>query len=494
MFKETVQNLTQKTFGITELMEKKQSEESVAVADSAEKSPVASVIPAKVPDAMAAMETPVTDVPEKETPTQTEKETVSKDPKYESQELKKLLSTFIQTDIALTKALLVESKKTNDFLKKEPKESTPAQREISAPVMPSKAEEVPIPASTVPEMPQKFDIPENKGLPGKTPVPTKSNREVVPVEAQPRQGLLDKVYSKSYNTVAKLLGTSPVNEEVRPAGNDTEPEAASTQIDEEILVEAKKTNELLKAAENDRKMADAAADEASAENTPVPTPVVEKDIQKPNPQVEKNSGKPSLVSKLMDTVGSKVKIPGMGMLGHAAKLAGGAAAVAGAGYAGYKAGEWLNENTNIQSNIASGIDTAKGWFGNSDEDKQKEADQKSAQDLYEKRVKEGKLTVKSAEFFEKQGVKVDKSKITGLPPEAAKSNITSEVEKSVNTKDTIAAEKSKASSAPVVLNTTNNNVSGGGSSAPTIISGMNIRNSESTFDRVQMQNYWSRTA
>lgn len=478
MFKETVQNLTQKTFGT---IEKKQSEESVAVSRPTEETPVASVLPAKVPDAMAAMETPVADVPEKEKPTSSETKSVSKDPKYESQELKKLLSTFIQTDIALTKALLVESKKTNDFLKKEPKESTPDQREISAPVMPTKVEEVPIPASIVPEAPQK------------TPIPTKQNKEVIPAEVQPRQGLLDKVYTKSYNTVAKLLGQDQIDKDGSGSTtkNDIEPENNSTKIDEEILIEAKKTNELLQEAENDRKMADAAADENSSENTPVKATV--KDIQKPNDKVEKNSDKPSLVSKLMDTVG-KVKLPGAGLLGTAAKFTGGAAAVGAAGYAGYKAGEWLNENTNIQANIAGGIDSVKGWFGNSDEDKQKEADAKSTQDLYEKKVKDGTLTAKSAKFFEDKGIKVDKSKITAAPPEAAKSNITAEVEKSVNAKDTIAAEKSTASSAPVVLNTTNNNVSGGGSSAPTIISGMNIRNSESTFDRVQMQNYWSRTA
>lgn len=489
MFKETVQNLTQRTFGSIEPIEKKQSEESVV------NSPVASVLPMKVPDAMAAMETPVTDVPEKENPT-TETKTVSKDPKYESQELKKLLSTFIQTDIALTKALLAESKKTNEFLKKkEPTESVQVQEsKVSPQVIPVKSEEVPIPEPIAPEVPQPLGIPENKDVPGKTPIPTKANKEVVPTEAQPRQGLLDKVYSKSYNTVAKLLGTDTISGDTETIEGVEAVENSSTEIDEEILVEAKKTNELLQDAENDRKKAEAAADESASENVPVPAKTDIKDIQKPNEKVEKNSGKPSLVSKLMDTVGSKVKLPGAGLLGSAAKFAGGAAAVGAAGYAGYKAGEWINENTNIQANIASGIDNVKGWFGNSDEDKAKAADAKAAQDLYEKKVKDGTLTAKSAKFFEDKGIKVDKSKIVAALPEASKSNITAEVEKSVDTKDAIAAEKSTASSAPVVLNTTNNNVSSGGSSAPTIISGMNIRNSESTFDRVQMQNYWSRTA
>jgi hypothetical protein len=361
-----------------------------------------------------------------------------------------------------------------------------------------------------------FEKPDQKPDP-KTP-------NVVAAE-EPSRGILGKIYDKSYNAVSRLFGAPELKKDTEkpevgvqkpdtPEGRllaaveaqkpDPEgklPESSdatdTAKIDEEILVEAKKTNEFLQKAEDERKLADAAADEKATETPQVVPAKAEKpidELQKKNNQVEKASeDKPSMASKLMDSVGSKVKMPGMSMLGSAAKVAGGAAAVGAAGFAGYKAGEWLNENTNIQANIASGIDTAKGWFGNSDEDKAKEADAKSAQDLYEKKVKDGTLTAKSAKFFEDKGIQVDKSKIT-TPPEAVKSPVIAETAKSVDAKDAIAAEKSTASQAPVILNTTNNNVSGGGSSAPTIISGMNIRNSESTFDRVQMQNYWSRTA
>ena len=276
-------------------------------------------------------------------------------------------------------------------------------------------------------------------------------------------------------------------------------EEAQSNTEQQLLNEAKESNVFLKQIVDNYEMAAANADEAATEavgvvpakgNSPAKT------LQEQNDNVKKNSDEPSLVDKLLNRNGSRpktTKVPGASLLSRALPLAAGAAAVGAAGFAGYKAGEWLNENTNIQSGIADGIDTVKGWFGNSDEDKIKESEQKAAQNLYEKNVKEGKLTSKSADFLEKQGVKVDRSKIVALP-EAAKSSVISDVSKEVETKDKLQAEKSNTPVAPVLLNNTTNNISGGGSSAPTIISGMNIRNTESTFDRVQMQNYWSRTA
>jgi hypothetical protein len=95
-----------------------------------------------------------------------------------------------------------------------------------------------------------------------------------------------------------------------------------------------------------------------------------------------------------------------------ARFAGPAAAIAGAGLAGWKAGEWLNENTNIQENIASGVDTVKGFFGASDEDKMKQADTESAQKSYDKRVASGeKMNQSLANYYESNGVAVDKSLI-----------------------------------------------------------------------------------
>ena len=275
-------------------------------------------------------------------------------------------------------------------------------------------------------------------------------------------------------------------------------ETKQVSVNESILDAVQLTNQFLKQAEEDRARAEASSDELAAEArkvAPAPSNSALTKLQSKTDAVDKNQkNSPSLLDRLLDKAGPKgvPKVPGGAMLGTVAKFAGGAALVAGAGYAGYKAGEFLNENTNIQENIAGGVETVKGWFGNSFKDKQKEADEKSVKDLYEKKVKEGTLTAKSAKFFEDRGVKVDKSKIVKIP-EAVKNTTTSEIAQSVETKDIKDAAKASATNAaPVVLNTTNN-VSGG-SSSPTIISGMNIRNSETSFDRVQMQNYWSRTA
>ena len=93
-----------------------------------------------------------------------------------------------------------------------------------------------------------------------------------------------------------------------------------------------------------------------------------------------------------------------------ARFAGPAAGVAAAGYAGYKAGQWLNENTDIQENIASGIDSIKGLFGASDEDKQKQADTESAQKSYDTRVASGgKMNQSLANYYKEKGVSVDES-------------------------------------------------------------------------------------
>jgi hypothetical protein len=313
--------------------------------------------------------------------------------------------------------------------------------------------------------------------------------------------------------VPSMVGGTDVPEsKVEPTKSDSnfadtlasfsESEMKQVSVEEEILSEIKVTNFLLEEAAKSARAADAAADENASESKVTPAKQESNNpIQEKNPNVEKNKEKgPSLVQRLLEKGKSGIEIPKMpgggaggSMAASAAKFAGGAALVAGAGYAGYKAGEWLNENTNIQSNIASGIDTAKGWFGNSDADVQKNAENKSVQDLYAKRVKDGTLTPKAAEFFKSKGVEVDKSKIKEMPT-PVKNNAVAATESAVEKKDTIEAEKQSKSEAPVVLNTTNNNVPGGGSSAPTIISGMNVRNTETTFDRVQMQNYWSRTA
>lgn len=110
-----------------------------------------------------------------------------------------------------------------------------------------------------------------------------------------------------------------------------------------------------------------------------------------------------------------------GLAGGAAKMLGGAALVGAAGYAGYKAGEWLNENTGIQEGIASGIDTVKGWFGNSDADKAAAVEKQSELALYEKKKAAGEpISKQLAERLEKQGVKVEASMIRGQAQPAKK--------------------------------------------------------------------------
>ena len=117
-----------------------------------------------------------------------------------------------------------------------------------------------------------------------------------------------------------------------------------------------------------------------------------------------------VIMKVAKVLGGRLAAMATRLLPIIARFAGPAAAVAAAGYAGYKAGEWLNENTNIQENIASGIESIKGLFGASDEDKAKEADQQNAQKLYQKRVDAGeKISQSMANFYKSQGVSVDES-------------------------------------------------------------------------------------
>ena len=178
------------------------------------------------------------------------------------------------------------------------------------------------------------------------------------------------------------------------------------------------------------------------------------------------------ILKSGSTIAGSAASAGGGILSSAgslvSKVALPALAVAGAGAAGYAAGQWLNENTDIQKNIAGGVDTVKGWFGNSDEDKQKEAEKKATQDLYDKRVQEGKLTPKAAEYFEKQGIKVDKTKINTVanlekPATTSREVQTANLEQSTAEAATIAAKETAGTNkGPAVVDAsvksiTNNN-------------------------------------
>jgi len=79
-----------------------------------------------------------------------------------------------------------------------------------------------------------------------------------------------------------------------------------------------------------------------------------------------------------------------------------------------------------------------------------------------------------------------------------KNQVTSTVKKNVEQKEQNTAEKEQKSIQPVVINNSNNSNSSGSSKGPSqfsnMITGISVRNSESTFERVQMQDFWARTA
>ena len=222
-----------------------------------------------------------------------------------------------------------------------------------------------------------------------------------------------------------------------------------------------------------------------------------------------NTNKPgTLRDGLRNTAKTKAKIPtGPSKLSGAVKSVGslgaralsglgafaanplvlGTAAVAGA--AGYAAGSLINDKLLTEEDGSNKIGS---WlydkFGNSENDA-KVAEKKAAQDLYEKRVVEGKLTSKSAVYFEQQGIKVDKSKIVDMPT-PVKSSVTGAVASKVATQESL-ANKPPASTQPIILN--NNTSTSSGSSGIQMITGVNVRNSDTTFERVQMQDFWPRT-
>lgn len=64
---------------------------------------------------------------------------------------------------------------------------------------------------------------------------------------------------------------------------------------------------------------------------------------------------------------TKAGLPGGLPGGGGMKMLARAGGVAAAGYVGWQAGQWLNENTNIQEHVASGLDTITGQSGKADE-------------------------------------------------------------------------------------------------------------------------------
>ncbi len=122
------------------------------------------------------------------------------------------------------------------------------------------------------------------------------------------------------------------------------------------------------------------------------------------------SGVMSAIGALATSLGGRLAMLATRLAPMIAKFAGPVAAVGAAGYAGYKAGQWLNENTDIQENIASGIESIKGLFGASEEDKAKQVETESAQKSYDARVSSGgKMNQSLANFYKEKGVNIDES-------------------------------------------------------------------------------------
>ena len=153
-----------------------------------------------------------------------------------------------------------------------------------------------------------------------------------------------------------------------------------------------------------------------------------------------------------------------------------AAGVAAAGTAGYMFGKHVvnpaldsaaeaitgTKGETVGTALYKGVDKIASVFGGSDEDKQKEAELQSYQKHYNKKVSDGTLTPKLAAFFEKQGIKVDKSKITEpvakveAPAETPREVQAAELSKATTTATEIAKTEAARTSAPAASNTSNN--------------------------------------
>lgn len=122
---------------------------------------------------------------------------------------------------------------------------------------------------------------------------------------------------------------------------------------------------------------------------------------------------------------------------RALPMAGSAAAVAAAGYAGYKTGEALNEyalnplaekitgveGETVGTALYTGVDKVMGWFGKSDADKMKKAEEEAAIKFAKDKLAAGKMLHPSqAETLRSAGISVPASQIStpGAPPTTAK--------------------------------------------------------------------------
>lgn len=179
--------------------------------------------------------------------------------------------------------------------------------------------------------------------------------------------------------------------------------------------------------------------------------VGEKVVTPETETVEKKDS-PSKLKDAVDNLKNKVgEIP----LSGAMRLAGSAALVAGAGYAGYQLGDKV-----VSPLIDKGISAATGEEGTTLGSK-----------LYDWTT--SKKPVEHA------------FKYTGGSRTKKLEDISKEVDtRKINLQN---------NPPPVIINApTNNQSSNGGNPQPTIIVGGTVRNKDSTFERVQMQDFWSR--
>lgn len=224
--------------------------------------------------------------------------------------------------------------------------------------------------------------------------------------------------------------------------------------------------------------------------TPVPstTPKV------PGGKVAGTSRFGSLLSK----VGSGISRLGSGAASIGARLAPGAMSyglpalgVAAAGAAGYGAGTVLNSGITAGITAATGKENTLGtWL--------QEKFGKSAPDLSspvsDKEMAAYKASPKyAAELAARQSSKAVSTPVSTPAPklESEKINRSALVTEPLNKQETINSEKSKA---PIIVTTNNVSNSSGTSGQPSggMIVGSPIRNQESSFERVQMQDYWPR--
>ena len=111
-------------------------------------------------------------------------------------------------------------------------------------------------------------------------------------------------------------------------------------------------------------------------------------------------------------VGGAVMRNAGNFLKAAGRFAGPAAMVAGAGMAGWEAGQWLNENTNIQKNLSTGVDAVQRKLGVSPEQQADAKAKEFAQQAYDDKIRtKGFVNKRFADYLASQGVKVDPSKI-----------------------------------------------------------------------------------